>query len=455
MNVTSLKIQNIGIIGDIDISINKPEIVFYGDIKQGKSTLLNAVRWAFGGSFPADILRHGQTEAFVQIEGEDRDVPWCIRREWYRGRDGVTRAREIVYTKRGVPVKRPVAEIQRHLNPFLIDQDYLRKMSTLERSRYLLELFGVDTSECDAIIKDSERKAAELRVKIKAYGNIDLTPVAPVDTESLVSRREAILEVHAKSIARARSELAVIKHNHAQNLAGVISENERRRAANEQRADKLRERAQLVYQIGVLTTQLKQVDLYLSDSIEAELLEVPSEPDLSEYERILQTAPDTADIDAEIRDAGATNVRAEQYARNKARAAERASDEESLSEHERTIREHRKAKLDMLANIGRETGIEGLEFTETGAFKFDGADSSMLSDSQLMRLSQSLSTKYPEGFGLSMIDRGESLGKTVLTLWEEAQQREATVLVTVVGDKPAVIPEQVGAYVVEEGNLKQ
>jgi hypothetical protein len=52
-----------------------------------------------------------------------------------------------------------------------------------------------------------------------------------------------------------------------------------------------------------------------------------------------------------------------------------------------------------------------------------------------------------------MIDRGESLGRSVLTLWEDAQKREATVLVTVVGDKPASVPEQVGAYVVEQGRV--
>ena len=35
----------------------------------------------------------------------------------------------------------------------------------------------------------------------------------------------------------------------------------------------------------------------------------------------------------------------------------------------------------------------------------------------------------------------------------DAQARQATVMVTVVGDKPAVIPENVGAYVVEGGKV--
>jgi hypothetical protein len=147
-------------------------------------------------------------------------------------------------------------------------------------------------------------------------------------------------------------------------------------------------------------------------------------------------------------------VRAEQYEQNKIRAAERAKDEKALAENEKIARDNRNAKLDKLAELGKQTDIAVLEFTDAG-FSFDGTDSSMLSDSQIMRLSQSLSGKYPEGFGLAMIDRGESLGKSVLTLWEEAQQREATVLVTVVGDKPATIPEQVGAYVVDSGKVSE
>ena len=59
MKVTKLTVQNIGIIADAVVEINKPEIVFYGDIKQGKSTLLNAVRWVCGGHGTGDGDRCG------------------------------------------------------------------------------------------------------------------------------------------------------------------------------------------------------------------------------------------------------------------------------------------------------------------------------------------------------------------------------------------------------------
>ena len=52
MKPTKLIIKNIGKIPNETIEINKPLILFYGEIKQGKTTILNSVRWVCGGEFP-------------------------------------------------------------------------------------------------------------------------------------------------------------------------------------------------------------------------------------------------------------------------------------------------------------------------------------------------------------------------------------------------------------------
>ena len=73
MKIKKLIITNVGkLAGEQEISVNKPLILFYGEIRQGKSTILNAVRWACGGKFPDDIISHGQVEASVTIEFEGR-----------------------------------------------------------------------------------------------------------------------------------------------------------------------------------------------------------------------------------------------------------------------------------------------------------------------------------------------------------------------------------------------
>lgn len=460
MRVTNLTVKNIGIIKDSELPIDKPEIVFYGECKQGKSTILNAVRWAFGGAFPADILRRGQTEAFVQLEGTDSDgKPWCIRREWYKAKDHTTKAREVVYTRNGVPVRKPVDAIKQHLNPFLLDQDYLRRMTALDRSKYLVELFGVDTSEDDAVISETEESARQLRIKIKMYGQIDLTPVAAVNVDELTAARQAVVGTHAEQVNAARAAIAKADAAYEAERDAISKDNEGILAAN---AEVMRIKSgvnELAGEIEDLRTKLAAAEKkhaagvkWLETHAEQPLKKRPDRPDVSQFQAIASSQPDTAEIDAKLRDAGAQNVKAAAYVSAKLRAAQRDADELELSKQEKLIRAMRKSRTDRLAAIGQETGIAGLEFKE-GGFSFDATDSSMLSDSQIMRLSESLSGKYPDGFGLSLLDRGESLGKSVLTLWEEAQARNATVLVTVVGDKPATVPEQVGAYVVQDGEV--
>ena len=95
-----------------------------------------------------------------------------------------------------------------------------------------------------------------------------------------------------------------------------------------------------------------------------------------------------------------------------------------------------------------------MSFDENGSFLFEGSTPGMISTSQVMRLSEYLSELYPEGFGISLIDRGESLGKSVFDLVDRAKKDDRNILVTVVGEKPAKIPEDVGVFVVENGELK-
>ena len=155
MKAISLTIKNIGLVEDAKIDFDNPLILFYGEIQQGKTTILNAVKWVFGGAFPSDIIRNGETEALVRL---DLDCG-SIRREWYRARNGDTKARPVVFERNGLPVANPVAEIKQFLNPFLLDQDYLRNMTELERKKYFAATFAIDTAGLDKQITDNEAKA--------------------------------------------------------------------------------------------------------------------------------------------------------------------------------------------------------------------------------------------------------------------------------------------------------
>lgn len=68
MKVKSLSIENIGAVEKFHVDLNLPLILFYGQIKQGKTTILNAVRWAFGGAFPADVITHGKDSGSIRLD---------------------------------------------------------------------------------------------------------------------------------------------------------------------------------------------------------------------------------------------------------------------------------------------------------------------------------------------------------------------------------------------------
>jgi hypothetical protein len=95
-----------------------------------------------------------------------------------------------------------------------------------------------------------------------------------------------------------------------------------------------------------------------------------------------------------------------------------------------------------------------LEFDEAGNFSYEGCQAGMLSTSQLMKLSSALSALYPEGFGIELLDRGESLGRSIFGFIDRAKAEHKTILATVVGEKPAEVPAEVGVFVVEQGVVK-
>lgn len=426
MKFISLEIHNIGIIADCKVEFNKPLILFYGEIRQGKSTILNCVRWVLGGAFPSDIIKHGKNDASIILK-HDTGI---ITRSWYRAKDLSTKARDVDFTLNGAPVKSPVTEIRKLLNPFLIDQDHLTRMGEADRKAYFSELFGVDTKELDIESGNLEREARDLRIAIKSYGEIDTTPIVPVDVEAL--KNELTKERRNYSAIASAAEVdnvAIRNHN-----STIDRGNEKLKALD-------KDISEYESKLVALHEERKKVSGWIEKNPrKAEVLR-PSEPDTSELE-------------SKISQAAANQVRFEQYQGNLQRAKEKQSSQESLSSKEKRQSEIKKEKLAKLKVVSDDCGIVGLSFDESGNFVYQGTTASMLSTSQIMRLSSELSSLYPEGFGIDLIDRGESLGKSIFEFVEKAKTENKTILAAIVGERPAKVPENVGVFVVQNGELK-
>ena len=458
MKAIKLTVKNIGMIADASIDLNQPLILFYGEIRQGKTTLLNAVKWVFGGAFPTDIIRRGEPEAMIRL---DLDCGSIIR-TFYVAKDGTTKARALIFEKGGTVVKDAVAEVKKLLNPFLLDQNYLASMSELERKKYFASMFAIDTAGLDSQIIAVEWKAVETRVKLKAYGEIDLTPVAkPADIWSLQDTRATIINMHRERQIAASGELAERRAEYAAAVAQIDGANRIIRDHNAQVTASTRDvqaaRARILAleaELAAARLALSQTDGWLSENPPKRESPLPTMPDTAALEAQLSAAADTAEVDALLGKAQADEVRFNQYVKNEARQKEREADEALILGLDATVRELRSKKLAKLKACGESSGIPGLAFDEAGNFSYEECQAGMLSTSQLMRLSSQLSGLYPEGFGVELIDRAESLGRSIFDFVDQAKAENKTILASIVGEKPAMVPADVGVFVVEGGNVK-
>jgi hypothetical protein len=462
MKPTKLKITNIGKIASETIIIDKPLILFYGEIKQGKTTILNSVRWVCGGEFPDDIIRHGEKEGEIELHFDGG----MIARSFYRAKDGKTKARAVTFIKNGRPVPSPVSEIKRFLNPFLLDQDFLRNKSELERKMYFTELFSVDTTALDTELFNVQRDAASLRAKIGGYGEIDLKPVETVDTSALKAELATVRQEYETAKTELERELQKMSNDHEAECEVVDERNAKIFAHNQEVDNIVSKKETIVQQIAQTESEIEAAQKRLEHLKSAQaMLLVPEKknvlarpifPDRSPIQRkLLDLKPDTTDLEAKIQNAAAQNVRAEQYAEAKKRAEAKAQDEEKLKALELRGRKIKAEKQTKLKSIGDTCGIAGLSFDAEGTFIYDGTTAGMISDSQIMRLSSELSALYPEGFGLELLDRGESLGRSIFEYTALAEKNKVAILATVVGSKPADTPANVGVWVIQDGKIIQ
>ena len=65
--ITNLHIKNIGIIDDIEISLNTGFNVLTGETGAGKSLIIDSLKIISGGRFSKDMIRKGETYSFVEL----------------------------------------------------------------------------------------------------------------------------------------------------------------------------------------------------------------------------------------------------------------------------------------------------------------------------------------------------------------------------------------------------
>jgi len=444
LNKGKLEVKNLGIIEDVVVNIDKPLVIFYGDCLQGKTTLLNAIRLLFGGAFPDDLLRHGEEEGYAQLSTDT----FSLRREWYRGKkDSIVKARALIFIRNGEIVKEPFDEIRKLINPFMLNQNYLIDMNEPDRNKFLLDLMGADTTDIDTRIEAVESRAKDLRAEIRGFGAVDVTPVPQAEGEDEVRNemRQRTNAWQAQCITirerNAGVEQIVRTRSHLQQRLEAVESNVRGTTSTVER---------LKTELATAEEQLKSFTA-MAEEVKAKLQILPVDACVLEA---TPPQPDVSDLTERLSNIKASRV---QYEAWQERVKRHASQEARKAELETQIEALRKMRAERVAALGKlneACKTEGLRFNEAGDLFYEDTSAGMLSTSQLMRLSSALSSLYPKGLGLELLDRGESLGTSIYRYIDRAKNEALTVLATVVGEKPAIVPEDVGVFVVEAGKVK-
>jgi hypothetical protein len=458
-----LTIHNIGPVSDIEYPFNKSLICFFGATRQGKTTATStAINLLRGGAFPPDILRHETKEGFVKLDIEGGS----ITREFYVDpKDGLTKALEIVFLRDNSPitVPKPVAQLREIFgNPFLQDGDFLKRMGPTDRKQYFISLLNIDTGELDAEKKDLDDQNRMLEAKIAGYGDIDETPVLAIDTAPIKAEMESRRRVHGVQIEEWQKQLDGLRLEWQSGKRKELREAKNSLTIAESdftdiEATIVRLRKELESAIDK-RTKIDGSCQTLRTQVETLTAEVNALPDLTaqanELKAKIAKPLDLSDLEEKLKEAAAQEVRVSQYVENMRRVEQRKNDNDLLGLNKERGREIKLLKAKKLAQIAEDSGIKGLSFDEDGDFLFEGTANALISTSQHQRLGLALSQMYPDTAPIELLDRAESLGVDVFKIIEGAKERQSTILATIVGEKPALIPDDVGVFVVEGGKLK-
>lgn len=452
MKVKSLTVRNIGIVENETVAFEKPLNLFFGEIKSGKTTLaINSIKLLFGGQYSRDLLRHGTNSGYVEIKFDNA----TISRKFYKNKNGDIKSYPIEFYKDNQKIPKPVDKIKEIINPFLLDQDFLTKKTIIEKERYFIELFNIDTSEIDVNLKAKLDDSKELRSNIKSYGEIEITPIEKPDLLLLGKEREVItsknLDITKKYLDEKSTESQrVLNHNrdvetHNRNIEtkteSIDNNIEKLRKISQQKNELEQEGKKLCNSIDENRKWIDDIENAKKETIEPEKIEEP------EYES-------TEEIDENISNAKVNELKYTQYQQNITKQEEKEYHENLLSENESLVASLRAMKRNELSKIADNTGIKDFTFDDIGNIRYQDTTIDMLSTSQMMQLSSECAGLYPSDIGLELIDKAESLGKSIYEYIDKATNNKSTIIATIVSDKPAEnIPKDVGVFVVEDGKI--
>jgi len=407
MKAWRLRAENFMRLVFVDTPLGRGVQKIVGKNGQGKSAILNALRWGFGGAknAPDEIVRHGQESAEVLIETDD----FILRRR--ATVDGGKGGDVTLESKDGKTVyKRPQEMLNKLFGGGVVAFDPVgfSRMKPRDQADLLRQVTGLDTTDIDAERKATfdertiiNREVAQLKAKLADMDEPAPIPEPPAEQD--VSAFVAEIEAAAKTQAK--------NDNARRMLRDIERQCDEKKAAIERLQKELEE---------------------LSVNASAGRVFVASLVD-----------PDVTAIKTRLEDAKTQNARIRGQRQLKATADRRANEyatlKQSLADAERKSNLHTThlgnldtAKRELLDKTPMPVpglGIDGDVVT------LDGVPFSQAASSQKIRVGLAIGAALNPGIETLLVEEGSFLDEDQLHFVEEwAEENGIQIIMEIVGD---------------------
>lgn len=202
-----------------------PIVLVKGENGNGKTSVLNAIRFATAGknSHPPRVIREGESEAFVEYETPELQVV----RKW----DAASKSTTLEVRELGEKKKSAQAVLDGFFSDVAMEVESFMALTGPERRALLSKATGVDTSMLDReeekvfearTVTGRDLKAAQAR--LAAHSQTEQPP-AKVDTAALLKERGALTNTQqAERQAKAERDAAMRRISDCQEAVRVCEQ---------------------------------------------------------------------------------------------------------------------------------------------------------------------------------------------------------------------------------------